>query len=86
MQSKKESTMTLEEINNIKAGDILKLERPGNRAAAELRQRILKVYSPFPGLRVASVQYFQKFNGVEEIIGENDCELNMNLFGSSICA
>lgn len=75
--------MTQAEIDTIKPGDVLKLKNPLTPASTAQRQRVVSIWTPFPGVRAARIEYYNVGNP-SVLIGANDCELNLNLFGSSV--
>lgn len=71
--------MTIEQLNNLKVGDWLVIAKPKSPAAQQHRQQIVAIEQKF-GCLVATLAYYDgDYHNDED---NNDCELNMNLFGS----
>ena len=77
-------SMTQTQIDQLKVGDVLKISEPKSPAAKAQRTKIISIFEPALGVRVAKCKYYQVINGrayYDAPNNGNGCELNENLFG-----
>lgn len=75
--------MDIQQIKNLKIGDILKIENPKSPAAALQRERLIHI-EDYGGCRIATSEYYTTLD--PNPTNTNKCELNINLFGQMVIA